>query len=279
VITTFRSDQDLDYELFVRRIKQRSGIDLGAYKRPQMERRLRALITQAGAASFADYLVMLEKDPALWEAFRKRMTINVSEFFRNEDKFEELASRLLPDLAKSFQPLRIWSAGCSYGAEAYSLAILLEEMGAVGRGARILATDVDDQMLARARTATFAEADLKNVNRLRRCKFLKQGPDGWRVSDRIKTAVEFRHHDLLRDRFESGFHLICCRNVVIYFTDEAKAELYRKFWHSLSVGGILFIGGTEHIFDARAIGLEPVSAFFYRKVDPRAEEGVQCRRY
>jgi chemotaxis protein methyltransferase CheR len=267
------SREDLDYLVFQRRIREKTGIDLSAYKRPQMERRLRSLIHQAGAESFHHYLQLLEKSPEVMDEFRRRMTINVSELFRNADKFEELQAELLPELSAAADHLRIWSAGCSYGAEAYSLAILLQELSAAARRARILGTDIDDEMLARAREGVFSDADMKNVSPIRRRHFFAKTETGWRAADCLRQMMEFRHHDLLTDPFERGFHLILCRNVVIYFTDEAKVGLYRRFCRSLDPRGVLFIGSTEHIFDAREMGLEPISAFFYRKTAPGDTEG------
>jgi chemotaxis protein methyltransferase CheR len=263
--------EDLDYLLFQRRVKEKIGIDLAAYKRPQMERRLRSLINQSGAASFQQYLHLLEKKPELMEALRQRMTINVSELFRNPDKFEELQQVILPELRSQERRLHAWSAGCSYGAESYSLAIILLESGVVG-APPILATDIDEEMLGRAREGIFTEADMKNVSPGRRQRFFARTTSGWRASECLRDMIQVKHHDLIADRFERGFHLILCRNVVIYFTDDAKLLLYRKFWSSLQPGGVLFIGGTEHINDAREIGFEPISAFFYRKAAPRGAE-------
>lgn len=274
--SALRSREDLDYLVFQRRIKERTGIDLAAYKRPQMERRLRSLIRQAGADSFHQYLQLLEGNPELLDTFRHRMTINVSELFRNPDRFEELQRSILPQLARSARPLRIWSAGCSYGAEAYSLAIILLEMPPPAADAHILATDLDQEMLDRALEGVFSEADMENVSLRRRRCFFTAAPAGWQVTQQVRQMVEFRCHDLLTGPFGRDFHLILCRNVVIYFTDEAKLKLYQKFWQSLAPGGILFIGSTEHIADAREIGYEPISAFFYRKKAARGAEDERC---
>jgi len=231
-----------------------------------MERRLRALLTAAGVRSFREYLYLLERDPELLETFRRRVTINVSELFRNPDKFQELKDAIIPALAREHDRLRIWSAGCSYGAEAYSVAVILHELFGAAHGHRILATDIDDEMLDLARQGRFSDADMKNVDRARRARFFTSDPPGWRAAGPLRQMVDVRRHDLLTEHFERSFHLILCRNVVIYFTDEAKAQLYRGFRDSLVPGGVLFIGSTEHIFSAREIGLESISSFFYRSV-------------
>jgi chemotaxis protein methyltransferase CheR len=258
-------NSDMEFVVFAKRIKQRTGIDLSSYKRPQMERRLRALASQHGVSTFWEYYHLLDANPEAMEEFRKRMTINVSELFRNPEKFVELEKDLLPALRASYGKLNIWSAGCSYGAEPYTLAMQLREMGMGAGQARVLATDIDDEMLARARTGVFTEADMRNVAESRRQRFFTQSDGHFQVKAEVRSLVEYRHHDLLVDRFEKGFHLVLCRNVVIYFTDEAKDVLYRRFTESLVPGGVLFVGSTERVFGAREIGLESLGPFFYRK--------------
>jgi chemotaxis protein methyltransferase CheR len=263
---------NMDYPLFVRRIKEKTGLDLGAYKRPQMERRLNSLVQQAGAKNFCEYLHLLEKDPGMMEAFRKRMTINVSELFRNPDRFKVLREKILPELTAKNRRLNIWSAGCSYGAEIYSVAMLLREMRPVGCSARLLATDIDEEMLGRGNAGIFSEADLKNVEEARRRRFFVKVGEGYQAASELRQMVEFRRHDLLGEEFERGFQLILCRNVVIYFTDAAKDGLYRRFYDALAPQGVLFIGSTECIFGAKDIGYETFSPFFYRKsVSPPRE--------
>lgn len=265
--TPLSSTEELDFVIFQRRVKEKVGIDLSCYKRKQMERRLRSLVTQAGARNFREYFQMMERDPKTLEAFRNRVTINVSELFRDPDKFEELATQILPALLAQTRRPKIWSAGCSNGAEAYSLAMLLHEAGLASPGARILATDIDHQMLARAREGLFTDADIKNVSARRRRRFFSRASDAYRVSDGLRHLIEFRYHDMLSEDFESDFHLILCRNVTIYFTDDAKELLYRRFYNSLAPAGVLLVGATERIFSASEIGFESISSFFYRRPD------------
>ncbi len=262
---TVTLDEDLDYRIFVKRVAEKMGVDLSCYKRKQMERRLRSLARQYGASTFQQFYARLAADSEALEQFRKRITINVSELFRNPEKFEELRADILPGLVSGTRRLKVWSAGCSYGAEAYSIAILAREMSLGKEAVSILGTDIDGEMLERAREGTFLETDMKNVLPLRRRRFFVSEGGGYRIRPEIHEMVEFRHHDLLRDEFERGFHLILCRNVVIYFTDEAKDRLYRKFFESLAPGGVVFIGSTERIFETEAIDFEHLGAFFYRK--------------
>lgn len=256
---------DLDFAVFKRKVKATYGLDLEAYKRPQMERRLRASMEKAGARTFQEYFAMLQRNKALADEFLDRLTINVSEFFRNPDQFEILRGKILPKILARSGWIKAWSAGCSYGAEAYSLAILLDEL-APHKPHSILATDIDDRMLARAKEGVFGEQEIRNVSRARLLKYFQKTSCGYTIRDSLKSYITFQKHDLLSPIFPTGFDLILCRNVVIYFTDEAKAALYRKFFGSLRPWGYLFVGGTERINDYAEIGFEDCGIpFFYRK--------------
>jgi chemotaxis protein methyltransferase CheR len=265
-----------DYTRFKACILQKTGIDLNLYKQSQMYRRLFNMVERANVRDFMEYYHVLERDPQAFAAFLDRMTINVSELFRNPEKWQELRTKLLPSLLAGQRTLKVWSAGCSYGAEPYSLAILLDQI-APGKPHTIHATDLDQKILAKAREGLFSQTDVRNLDRVTLDRYFtpvtfKQAPDmpyigpAFQVKPDIRSRVKFRAHNLLADRFENGYDLICCRNVVIYFTDEAKEPLYARFCQALSPGGILFVGGTERIFDFQKIGLDSPLPFFYRRI-------------
>lgn len=253
-----------DYEVFRRKVVGLTGIDLGMYKSQQMQRRIRSLMERAGAGSFTSYGYILERDARELDKFRDYIVINVSEFFRNPDRFNELEQNILPQLLSSSPNLSIWSAGASNGAEIYSIAMILNDIAPQGYH-RLLGTDIDSTILSKALAGVYASADVKNVGHERMRKYFTVNGDDYILSPAIRSKVQFRMHNLLADKFDRGFDLILCRNVVIYFTDEAKQELYGKFWASLKPNGMLFIGGTETIMNARDIGFAPVSSFFYRR--------------
>ncbi len=252
-----------DYLWFCERVLAKTGLDLKQYKRPQMERRLRSMAERVGAQDLKEYWAVLEKDAQQFAYFIDRITINVSELFRNPEKFEELRRVILPQLRQLGSPLKAWSAGCSYGAEPYSLAILLEEMRPLTY--HILATDVDETILNKAREGFFAPEDMRNVSAEWRQKYFLHHGDRYQVKPELKRNITFRKHNLLADPFDTGFHLIVCRNVVIYFTEDAKDRLYARFFQSLVPGGVLFVGSTERIFNYRELGFEMPLSFFYRK--------------
>lgn len=255
---------DLDFEAFKRKVRLAYGIDLNAYKRQQMERRLRSNMTRCGAANFQQYYSAMQKDDSLRDDFMDRITINVSELFRNPEQFETLRTEVLPDLLARNRNISIWSAGCSYGAEPYTLAILLAELSPAGHH-KIVATDIDDKMLARARAGVFQEHEIHNVSKARLLRYFDRQDDGYAAKPVLKSMITFKKHNLLEDRFDAGFHLILCRNVVIYFTDETKSTLYERFFKSLQPGGCLFVGGTERISDYVRLGFANQRPFFYSK--------------
>jgi chemotaxis protein methyltransferase CheR len=256
-----------EFEAFRQHAYRITGLDLTSYKAPQMHRRLSALLMRLRISTFAEYARVLERDAQRRDEFRDYVTINVSEFFRDVDRFGDLERRVLPGLLDRGYGLRVWSAGCSIGAEAYSIAILLHELAA-GRMHTILATDIDTTILQRARAGTgYIAADVRNAgtDRIRRW-FLPAADGRFTVGPAARVGVRFSKHDLLCDEYPRGpFDLIACRNVVIYFTEEAKERIYQGFVDALAPGGVLFLGGTEAIMRPQSLGLIVTGPGFYRK--------------
>ncbi|MBR4904841.1 MAG: protein-glutamate O-methyltransferase CheR [Selenomonadaceae bacterium] len=256
---------DKDWELFKDKLNKKTGIDLQLYKEQQMRRRINNLIQKTTFKSYTAFFNDTVKDKQRFADFIEYLTINVSEFFRNPDKFGMVESDIIPYLLKKTDSLNIWSAGCSIGAEPYSLAIILKELTPSKRH-RILATDLDIEIIGKAKKAVYTGDEIKAMRADRKVKYFTKTPDGkFALKPDIKMAVDFKRHNLLKDPFESNFDLILCRNVVIYFTEEAKAELYKNFFKALKPGGILFVGGTESILNSRQIGYETYKPFFYQR--------------
>ncbi len=254
----------LDYPEFKKLVGQLVGIDLNEYKSQQMDRRIYSLMQSWEIQDYDRYLEVLKTDPQKYKEFVKKLTINVSEFFRNPERFEELWRNILPELLKVRSKLRIWSAGCSNGAEPYSVAIIIRELGVADR-VEIFGTDIDQAILAKAREGVYEFNDLKNLPPELTLKYFRIEKNRFYLNEDIKNMVDFLNHNLLKDPFLSKFDLIICRNVVIYFTEEAKKVLYRKFYDSLNPGGFLLVGGTEPILNYRQIGFISYSASFYKK--------------
>ena len=253
-----------DWEEFKKKLFDKSTIDLNQYKPAQMQRRITNLMTRNGVKTYVEWFNKINSDPKLYKDFIDYLTINVTEFFRTPEKFDELEQHVFADLMAKSPRLSIWSAGCSIGAEPYSIAMALNEMTPNVQH-RILATDLDLEMLAKARQGVYALNEIKNIPPLRLKKYFVETNGQYQICDEIKRKVEFKRHNLLLDKFEVGFDLILCRNVVIYFTEEAKDKLYRRFFEALKPGGVLFVGGTEAILNFRDMGFVQYRPFFYRK--------------
>lgn len=253
-----------DWEIFKQKFKAKSGIDLNLYKANQMQRRIGNLMMRHGAKTYVEFYHKIENDKKMFSDFVEYLTINVTEFFRTPEKFSELESKVIPDLLKKSPRLNIWSAGCSIGAEPYSLAMILKEITPQTKH-RILASDLDIEILAKAKQGVYTDNELKSISTSRKSNYFKQENGKFTVSAEIKSRVEFKRHNLLLDRFETGFDLILCRNVVIYFTEAAKDQLYRRFFDALKPGGVLFVGGTEAILNFRDMGYQSYLPFFYKK--------------
>lgn len=251
-----------EWDQFYAKFKAKSGLDLHLYKATQLQRRIVSMMEQRGAKSLEEFWagLLAEKDGVVW--FQDRLAINVSELFRNPEKYAEMESTILPNLLKQNKSLKIWSAGCSYGAEAHSIAAILCEKFPGNH--RIIGTDIDQAALTQARAGEFSDADMKAVPKQYQ-KYFGRAAKGIVATPQLKKYLQFKTGNLLADRFESSFDLICCRNVVIYFTESAKSELYAKFLAALRPGGVLFVGSTERIFESEKLGYTQALPFFYQK--------------
>ncbi|MDD4343405.1 MAG: protein-glutamate O-methyltransferase CheR [Eubacteriales bacterium] len=252
------------YEKFISDLKRVFDLDLTGYKRPQMERRINSLMRVLKIEGYDAFINEMKGEQAIFNRFLDHLTINVSEFFRNQAQWDVLREKIIPDLLTKSNELRIWSAGCSTGQEPYSLAMLMEEhFPRVNYS--ILASDFDIRVLDKAKTGKYTEREVAGMESKYLTKYFSKNNEEYNVLESLKRKITFKKHNLITERFESGFDLILCRNVVIYFTEETKAELYKNFFNSLKPGGILFTGSTEQIITAREIGYSSAAIFFYQK--------------
>lgn len=260
--------EERDFAFFSEQFKALTAIDLNLYKETQMKRRLNMFRQKKGFASFQQMFEEMKNNQRLMDEMLDRMTINVSEFFRNPERWEVLEKQFLLPMLQELPPgqrLKCWSAACSSGEEPYTLMMLLDKLGAVER-AEVLATDLDKGIIEKAKKAFYVERALREVPPEFRRQYFKADQGMHRFSETLQRKVNFRQQNMLEDRFDTGFDLIICRNVMIYFTEEAKRKLYHKFASALKPGGILFVGSTEQIFSAGDYGLESAETFFYRKL-------------
>lgn len=254
-----------DYEYLKREVLALTAIDLNCYKEKQMKRRIDTLITKNKIVGYDKYVQGLKTDKALFEEFVNYITINVSEFYRNPDQWKLMDEQVFPELIEKFgKNLKIWSAACSTGDEPYSLVMALSRHLPLNN-IKIFATDLDKQVIAKAKVGLYSEKSIVSVPADLKKKYFTQVGPSYKISDEIKARVEFKEHNLLRDTYPTDCHLIVCRNVLIYFTEEAKEEVFRKYYKSLAKGGVLFIGSTEQIINYKEIGYERKNSFFYQK--------------
>lgn len=255
----------MDLIYFKQWVRKEFGLDLSAYKANQLHRRILSLMSRVGVNSIDEYINLLKKDSSQRQRFLDFITINVTEFFRNPEIFEELKAKIEKELISNSRSLKIWSAACSIGAEPYSIAMILDNLTHRANH-KIIATDIDSTILTKAKVGKYTYNEIKNVKKEYMDKHFKIEGDKYIINSKIKSMVSFKKHDLILDKYDSGFDLIVCRNVVIYFNQDVKDDIYKKFSSSLKKGGLLFVGATESIYNYRDYGFEKASTFIYRKL-------------
>ncbi len=255
----------MDFVNFEQWVFKEFGINLSAYKSNQLHRRISSLMTRIGVSSLEEYITLLKKDANQRQKFLDFITINVTEFFRNPEIFDDLHRKLVSDLLPNNKNLKVWSAACSIGAEPYSLGMILNDVAPAGRHT-IIATDIDSTILEKAKAGEYLAADIKNVKKDYVNRYFTIKGDKYLINDNIKKMVTFMKHDLILDKYDNNFDLIVCRNVVIYFNQDIKNNIYEKFSSSLKKGGMLFVGATESIYNYRDYGFEKASTFIYKKL-------------
>lgn len=256
--------KSMNYEGFKACVLALTGIDLSAYKENQMKRRIDAFIKKNKCNEYEGYLKLIRNNQENLEDFVTYLTINVTEFFRNPSQWEVLEKQIIPLLLQKKRFIKIWSAACSTGDEPYSLAMTLSKLMPLSQ-IQILATDLDKEVLAKAREGFYTSRSMLNMPSHFKDRFMTPIEGGYQVKDVLKRCITFKQHNLLKDPYPVGVDLIVCRNVLIYFTEEAKRTIYTNFNNSLSDGGILFVGSTEQIIMCQDFGFEPNKIFFYQK--------------
>ena len=253
-----------DYVAFCQGVRGLCDIDLLQYKRGQMERRVRSFAERRGHTELAPYLRLLAGDAAARDEFLDRVTINVSNLWRNPEQWAHLQTEIVPALAAD-GTLRAWSAGCSYGAEAYTLAAVCR-LAAPSARTSILGTDIDRRAIERARVADFSAEDVRDAPPAALARFFTGAGERWQPIAELRALVSFELGDLLRLRPPvRAYDLVLCRNTVIYFNEEVRDALHERLAGALRPGGVLVVGATERVTAPAAIGLQPMAPFTYIK--------------
>lgn len=265
---------DEQFERLKVRLERLLGLDLDAYRQAQMRRRITTHVTRQ-KVEIDDYIADLGENREQLADLRDMITIDVTEFFRDQAQWQQLRSAVLPELLKQRdRAVSIWSAGCSTGQEPYSLAMQLSEAKALTR-ASILCTDFDHDALAKARAGgPYTATEIEGIPEGEISQHFNESDDGFTASVALRRHLEFKELNLLKGRFGRGYDLVVCRNVMIYFNSGVKSGLVARFVESLKPGGVLFIGATEALLGHDLDGLERLGGNFYRK---RAEAAVMDR--
>jgi chemotaxis protein methyltransferase CheR len=256
--------EDDGYVALTEKITRERGFGCASYKEKCVRRRIAVRMRARGVHTFEEYGGVLDRDAHEYDLLLDALTINVTKFFRNPETFAAIDRELVPALYARVEPqLRIWSAGCASGEEPYSLAILMHRY-AVAQGRRfdrveVLGTDLDRASLVAAERASYLEPTLSDTPvDIRQTYFPMQPP--YRITGDVRARVQFRRHDLLREPFPEPQHLICCRNVIIYFDRVTQEALFERFAAALLPGGFLVLGRVETLFGPARTMFTPVDS-------------------
>ncbi len=237
---------------FLSQLRGRTGIDFRQYKTPTIVRRLSRLMATSGCETLKDYLRHLTSHPEAYQRLISTFLIKVTEFFRDPALFAQLGDRILPDIIEQARhnrgELRLWSAGCATGEEAYSLAIVLAELlgdEVETMPVRIFATDLDADAIAFARRGIYPASALKEIPPALLAKYFSRIDDAFQIKKRIRNLTVFGEYDLGQRAPFPRIDLVLCRNVLIYFTKELQQRTLQLFAFSLRPGGYLVLGKSE----------------------------------
>ncbi|WP_088893342.1 CheR family methyltransferase [Leptolyngbya ohadii] len=254
------SPENLEFEALLDYIKRSRGFDFTGYKRPSLMRRVNKRMQAVGVEDYASYLDYLEVHPGEFNALFNTLLINVTAFFRDRLSWDYIRDTVVPQILSSKlpgAPIRVWSAGCASGQEAYTIAILLAEhlgLEQFRERVKIYATDVDEEALQQARQAIYSDRELVGLSPEQIEQFFERLDDysnGEQRSSRfsfrkdLRRSVIFGRHDLVQDAPISKIDLLLCRNVLMYFNGEIQRRILSRFHFALRDSGFLFLGKAE----------------------------------
>jgi two-component system CheB/CheR fusion protein len=241
-------------------LKRTRGFDFTSYKRLTLMRRIQKRMQVVGIRDFTDYVDYLEVHPEEFPNLFNTILINVTGFFRDPPAWEYVAQEIVPKIVDgkgAGEPIRVWSAGCASGEEAYTAAILLAERLGVEqfrRRVKIYATDVDEEALNQARQASYSPKDIEEIPTQYVDRFFERATSHYVFDKELRRSVIFGRHDLIQDAPISRIDLLVCRNTLVYFNSETQARILSRFHFALTDGRFLFLGKAEmllshtHIF-------------------------------
>ena len=256
-----------DFQTLTRKISVERGFGCASYKEKCLRRRIAVRMRARNVHTYTDYARILDDDAAEYDRLLDALTINVTKLFRNWDVYASLSATVIPQLWHRETPaIRVWSAGCSSGEEAYSIAVLFHRFAATNgmlaqlSRVQVLGTDIDRQCLAAAERGEFTEGDFSDTpDDLRQRYFSVTEP--FTVASAIRPLVRFERRDLLSDEPPKGPHdLIVCRNVMIYLDRDTQERVFDSFHDALAPGGFLVLGKVETLLGRARARFAPVDA-------------------
>jgi two-component system CheB/CheR fusion protein len=242
---------DRDLEVLLDYLRRSRGFDFTGYKRASLSRRIEKRVRDVGADGYLSYLDHLEVDPEEFTQLFNTILLNVTGFFRDPPAWEYLGAEILPKLVAAKaeeEPIRIWSAGCASGEEAYTLAMVTAEtLGpeAVRERVKIYATDLDEEALTQARQARYTAKQVEGVPPELLERYFEPNGDGYRFSKDLRRSVIFGPHNLIEDAPISRIDLLVCRNTLMYLNSETQSQVLARFSYALREGGYLLLGKAE----------------------------------
>ena len=259
-------------------IRDSRGFDFTGYKRTSLNRRIRKRMHDVGDQTYTDYRDRLETHAGEFTELFNTILINVTSFFRDNEAWDYLRDEVVPTLVRRDDEVRIWSAGCSSGEEAYSLAILFaEQMGieAFIERVKIYATDIDDDALATARRGVYSHRLLEAVPEALREKYFEPNGGGMAFRPELRRRVIFGRLDLITDAPISRLDMLCCRNTLMYFNAETQTQILSRLHFALRDSGAIFLGKAEMLMSNGARFLPVNMTYRIFRCRPGSHEAVE----
>lgn len=250
----------IEEQIFLRWLFQQAGLDCGDYKMETLRRRVPSCLRALRAGSLSDARQILQRNPARVKVAINSLVIGVTGFFRDSNVFDTLASRILPELTSRGSVTRIWSVGCSDGAELYSVAMLLAERDMLHR-CYLLGTDCRPDAVKRASDGIYDADAMKNVPESFVERYFLRDGNKSRIVPKVRTVVQWRSANVLEVQEPGGWDMILCRNLAIYLRADAAGKLWQKLLGSLRPGGVLVLGKAERPQPAEGVSVIGPSVF------------------
>ena len=276
------ADSPKEFDGLLDLLKRARGFDFTGYKRASLVRRVRKRMQAVGADSYTDYMQVLERKPGEYDQLFNTVLINVTTFFRDGVPWDFLGEELVPQIAKRRghgEAIRVWSAGCASGQEAYTLAMIFAERLGVDeflRRVKIYATDLDEDALTYARQGSYTVKEMENVPDALKERYFERQNGRFYFKKPLRRCVIFGRNDLVDDAPISKIDLLVCRNTLMYFDSQTQARVLNRFHFALRDGGYLFLGKAETLSTHTNV-FEPVD--LQRRVFSKVPSKVPPVRY